>query len=494
MAAQDEMVNNWGCNLVWAHNKNSCHKTFNQFDLLIRGSVKGFKLERLTASGTEANGYAIDKATNSSITCLLVGMGSYVGGLDPLQGLSSSTFAANKTLSIPKDPAASSIECIRQTVALPYYVQKTSIDATELAEYENRCLESIRKKLLVATLSGNPYKALLLEYVLGGNGGELSHQFLGRLGRLLKNYKCIVIADEILTTGRVGPQMTMTTSMPIDLLEMVEFITVGKVTDCGLVLKKVPTKPQTHDEHVRGTSTHMDAGCAYSLWSEVYDRVIHGALNDRKQAIVKKMKLENCDLDHWGCGLLMYTSKTRPTVQKGLKNRLLPMAETKAKIVVLSTTKSNWNADTVSAMLIEKGEKWIKVMDEGSHQHLPFVSKMVELIDASLTDIIQFTDRELESFIGDNQASSLATSECERIKGLSNPYSSSQRCNRKALTFIRQATMCASQLSPIDPTTGIRAICKKRIGHKRIETNIVDRRFLGYDAISSSSITPLLLL
>ena len=486
------MVNNWGCNLVWAHNRNSCHKTFNQFDMLVRGSVKGFKLERLTASGTDANGFAIDRATNSSITCLLVGMGSYVGGLDPLQGLSSSEFAANKTLSIPKHPETASPECIRQTVALPYYVQKTSIDAIELADYENRCLEAIRKKLLVATLSGSPYKALLLEYVLGGNGGELSYQFLGRLGRLLKNYKCIVIADEILTTGRVGPQMTMTTSMPIDFLEMVEFITVGKVTDCGLVLQKVPTKPQSYDERVRGTSTHMDAGCAYSLWSEIHDRVIRGALDDRKQAIVKKMKLEKFNLDHWGCGLLMYTSKTRPTVQKGLKNRLLPMAETKAKIVVLSTTKSKWNADTVSAMLIEKGDEWIKVMNEDSNQHLPFVSKLVDLIDASLTDIIQFTDRELESFIGDEESSVLASSECERIKASTNPYSSSPRCNRKALTFIRQTTMCASQLSPIDPATGIRAIFKKRIGHRRVETNIVDRRFLGYDAISRS-ISPLLM-
>ena len=50
------------------------------------------------------------------------------------------------------------------------------INAQQIYEFEQKCLIALHQKLLIAQFAGKPFRALLMEYLLGGNGGELSEK------------------------------------------------------------------------------------------------------------------------------------------------------------------------------------------------------------------------------------------------------------------------------------------------------------------------------
>ena len=313
--SQDDMTNSWGCNLV--NTMGAARRSRHQLDLAIRSSVPGWMLMAMKNSGTEANSFAIDKATGKDMDTLLCAYGGYVGGDDDLQPYSSSEYNNSKTFALPKFPVDASEKCKRQTIVLPYFVPRSNFMINEQrSDYQHQCLAQLHKRLLRCRLAGRPVKVLLLEYILGGNGGELDPEFLVALGILLEKFDVEVIADEVLTAGRVD-KMTMTQTMPDQFRDRVSHITVAKFPGCGIVLQRALTKPSEHVEQLRGSSTNIEPGLACQMWDEVAARVKQKVPSLRRQQVIDAFKLD--DSRHWGKGCLMFTDLTRSEVTRGLK-------------------------------------------------------------------------------------------------------------------------------------------------------------------------------
>ena len=122
--------------------------------------------------------------------------GSYVAGDGgPLQPFSSSKFdIANSFCSIMHpDEVVSTLACIN-TVGLPYHIP----------EYEDECMVALHVILAHARMAERPYKAMLLELVLAGNGATLSNRALKMLAALAALHGIRFIVDEIMTAGRVS--------------------------------------------------------------------------------------------------------------------------------------------------------------------------------------------------------------------------------------------------------------------------------------------------
>ena len=353
------MDNEWGTRYV----QPSCSKgaySINAFDLDIRGTVRGYTLCKVTESGTDANLHAICEVTGYQLECCLFGVGSYVGGLKHLQRFSTSTFANNGCLALPDYPENCTAGAQNQVISLPYHVPCPSLEPDKLKELENKCLEGIHMRLLMSAMYAKPIKCILLEYILGGCGGELSKPFLKKLGILCHHMNVKIIADEVLTTGRVGPHMTMTTTMPDELQKVVAYITCGKIINCGLVLKRVENRPTEMDLDERGLSTNLDCSEACFLWRVIAEHLDAGGIPDRQLAVLKIMGLDPGDW--WGRGCLMFSTIKRPGVYKGLNNRLLPMICSFVKLVKGRCESSEWTPGTVNKHLKMMVELWLQHM------------------------------------------------------------------------------------------------------------------------------------
>ena len=478
----DEMVNAWGCNFILSSARG--HVSFHAFDERIRSTVPGFRLVKLTGSGTEANQNAIDRLTNNNIGALLIGMGSYVGGDEVLQPYSTTHYSHNKQISIPKLPSDCLDHCCRQTIALPYYAPGAGLTgkAAEIHDgIEAQCLNALHRKLLVGRMTSQPYKALLLEYILGGNGGELSLKFLVRLAELLTAFDVKIIVDEILTAGRVGPSILMTTTMPQELLKCVEFVTAGKVTDCGMVLQRVARKPEPLDERLRGVSTRIDASAAAHRWAHVQNRIESGFIPERRRQVLKEMGIGRDKERHWGRGCLIFTSFVRPWVMHGLKLRLLPMLE-KMRIRKGNCKKGPWTCTTLTATLHASALSWIATMDELSSESSPFGCALIDYIgNSDGPKVLEFTDKEFLTDLGEKRSEEIAIRERKRVEDINRAtLGRNTKCTRQPLTFVKELTNKAT-LDPPASLDGGRGFIKKRLGSKRIEKNIVDKDLLGFN-------------
>lgn len=466
------MENNWGANLVFecSKTKRNVH-SFIKFDGIVRTSVPGFCLDRLVASGTEANAYAVDKLTSRNWDTLLVGMGSYVGGDEDLQPYSSSGFSRKQQLSLPKSPMdnTTSALCARQTVALPYHIPFDGMDTKRLIAHEENCLRALHRKLLVATLAGKPFRALLMEFILGGNGGELSKRFLLQLAPLLVHFDIGVVADEVLTSGRVGPDMTVTTGLPTDFSNQVKYITCGKFTACGLVIKRAARKPLAVLEQYRGTTTHFPMSGACKVWMETMARLKDEATLKRRNEVLKAMNVD--ESNNWGRGCLIFTSKARPSVKQGLKNRLLPMLEPGMKIGKLKTVRTDFTRCAVSESLISVGEKWTAFMGEMDKRDSPFVVELVEYIRSRQSPKFEFTDEMLLEHVGDERAREI--SQAHKQEHVPNSQ-------KKFKYHMQDATRKAASNAPICKVTGARGLKRARKGKKRKVMVSVDKAILGF--------------
>lgn len=447
----DEMINNWGCNLV--NTIGCCRKTFHQLDQHVRSDVPGFKLFSLEASGTASNETAIGEATSFDFSKCLYAMGSYAGGSGQIMTMSTSTYSLKKALSIPMLPEEASDPARIQTVAFPYWVECSKLNDTERRDIETKCLLALQKRLLICRMAGRPYRAIICELILCGNGGELSNNFLEGLGLLAYKFGLAIIVDEVMTGARVGPKMTMTSSAPSSFRNCVEFVTLGKVFNCGVVLKKVPNKPNENDER-RGNSTHLEAGEPSMNWCEIQDRLERGYPVERRKQIVSILKVEEKE-DNWGKGCLIYTSKSRPWVNKGLKQRLLPMLETK-KIRKGPTKQSSWNRSTLCETLKDRTSQWLQHMDHWNQNEWPFITVIVEtILDAATTDI---TPEGIESMLGPIRADEMA--EIIRSKVRRTISCRNGKCEKKPKTFIRDAIASAIENCP-------NVLKRVRVGKKR---------------------------
>lgn len=358
MSNDDEMENEWGIHLVNIATKKLGSITGPQFDRDIKRVVKDFQLHNCLSSGTNANQDAMLLATDNELGEALFAQGSYLGGNVYLQKMSTTMYSAAAELSVPKFPENATPKCIMQTVVLPHFTDCRAFSRKARNEHEDLCLRQLHMILVMAKLAGKPKRALLLELMLGGNGGQLSNRFLVKLGVLLKRFEVKVVVDEVLTGGRVGPGMTMTQNTPAEFLDCVEYITMGKFMHCALILKKRPKRP-TRQDPLRGTSTAQSMAEPAALWNKVAEMIEAGVIPERRAQVLRKMKLREGSEEVWGEGCFIVTSKKRPQMTKGLKNRCLPMLELTSNIKTLNCLKSKWNHSTVTQALYDGGVEWM---------------------------------------------------------------------------------------------------------------------------------------
>jgi len=465
----DELENNWGCHL--ANGTASGSRCFQGFDREVIRNVPGYRLHSLEASGTAANSTALQHLSDYQLGRALFGIGCYAGGDHVLTTLSSSAFTNKAHLSVPKSYEDATQRCKLQTVPLPYMVPCEKYSDTAQYFYESRCLRALHKRLLVAELIGKPYKVLMFEYILGGCGAELSTDFLERLAPVLKTFNVTVIADEVLTGGRVGASMTMTTRMPAIFQERVEMITMGKFMNAAIVLKKLTKKPSVCDDPARGTSTNIECFEACSKFNLVASRSY--MIPQRQRLVLDTLGVRKEKEHYWGQGLLLFTNRTRPQLTQGLKNRILPRLDD-MKIKKLRCVKSDWTRSTVAKLVKRTVEDWLKkqqvVAEKGKYT---FVVALVDYIfacpsaahnDEATTSTLQFRQEHIWSFIGDELAKQKATVvRCAlRDQGIIT--------RKRPESFLQTAILAA-----VSHTRDARSIYKKRIGWERTEYIFVDK-------------------
>ena len=471
----DQMQNQWGCDLVLSP-PHAASKTFQDLDRRVRSDVVGYKLHSVTVSGTEANSKALLCASEYGMSRCLFGLGTYLGGDQFLQDMSTSMYSERSRLSAPKSVYRDCVSkpCLEQTVPLPYWVDCRAFTLKERRDHETKCLRALHKKLIVAKLKGLPYRVLLIEYILGGTGGELSKHFLERLAPLLATLDIVVIADEVLTGGRVGPTMAMTNSMPSSFVDRVEFITMGKFLECGLVLQKIPKKPTHCNQELRGSSTHYDFGKACMVWSMVSERQKTGVITERRKQALRCLKIGDRDNEaKWGQGLLIFTRLTRNPVHTGLKNRCLPMMEPSLKLSRLRCISSNWTRSTLCKELKQAALEWIEKQDKHLEDSRDgFVAVLTDYLfsDKPVRDnggVVKFRHEDLEEFMGKQRAEKLA----EKIR--KEKRNNGFVCNKKTTTLVSEAILRSLE------NTDEQLMYRKRKGNKRIQFIYLDAKLLG---------------
>lgn len=355
---EDDMANNWGTNFVTDVTTKSA--TYLQLDSLLRLIAPGYRPRAIVADGTTANDKAIGLTTGGCYSRTLFAMGSYAGGTYPLQTYSTSKSLANNQLALVAHPDACDDGAKTNTVAFPYHIPNDALDDEVLQELENKCLQALDERLMTSALMGNAIKALLMEYILAGSGGELTERFLVKLSRVLKRFNVVIIADEVMTGGRVGPTFARTSILPNEFQERVAFITLGKSIGCGIVLEK--TVGVLAENKGRGNSTTIEEGEAYHKIRAIYNRIKDNWITIKRDKILSTLKLTGTKNTnhHWGQGLLIFVSKARPGVMGCLKNRLLAKLEVHSKTkLTLGCKNTEWNRVTVNNHLMEATRAWL---------------------------------------------------------------------------------------------------------------------------------------
>lgn len=429
------------------------HRSKHELEILIKGSVPGFTLRRIYENGSTANDAAISEATDDNKHLCAFGVCCYVGGSYSQSNLSSSIVHGNQ-LSFPIDPAMAPERCLKQAVALPYHIPDSSIPEDKIRQLEIKCYRMFEEKLLFSELAGCGIKALLMELVLQGNGATLSEMFIKKLAGLCHEHGIKIIVDEIMTGGRVGPQMTMTQSYPQEFIDAVHYITLGKVFRCGVVLTKISRKPKEGSE--RGYSFTPDPSCLYSRWSTLSTLLQNNCINTRREKVMRLLRGKSDNtMDHqeciWGAGLMIFSSRNRSFVQRGLNNRCLPKI-VDTRLYLGPSTKSKWTRTTVSERLMTGMYKWIDAIEKACCDEDPFLFWLARY---GLTNTDHFTEEEFINFIGD-KADTLT--EQRRAQEEKENEWSGGKCKKKTKTFAVEAIHRAMKAS---------RVTKVRKGHRR---------------------------
>lgn len=335
----DDLSNNWGVNLCLPERyhrslgssslpmrakANAERSSSATLPVLLAAETDQFVFERVSSCGSQANSWAIDDATNLNKTLCLFAAGSYVAGdASALQSYSTSEFNVNEELSLVVPPQEVAFPQARaNTIPLPFHIPGV-ISTKELNKYEDKCFQAVHIKLSWAKMRGKPYKAILLELMLAGNGAILSNRALVALGKLAVYHNLCVIVDEIMTGGRTGAMFYLL-SKPVSFINVVTHITFGKWTQMGMIFLSKPwakKRPSLYPFTKRGASTFLCPEDAVSRW-----RCLKKTLSEipnKKEKVLKKLRLSNKQV--WGEGLLLFGSHRRETA-KGLKCRYLPLA------------------------------------------------------------------------------------------------------------------------------------------------------------------------
>ncbi len=355
--AHDNGENWWGRNLVENDTSRPIDSLPRLRSLVLESLNNEYILFDVVDSGSTANERAVNMVSGANSTRCLLAMGCYVAGNGALENFGTSKSIENSSLSVVAKPDEVSSEARERTVALPYYVPCSEKSDAVIVAFEEECLKELDRKLIFHKLFGIPYKALLLELILSGCGGELSDRFLRKLGILCEEHDVVIIVDEVMTGGRVGPTFALTTGTPAEFKKRVEYITIGKTVQCGLLLRRC----HRGIERGRGATTTIPPGKAYQYWSLIQERISSGMLIRRRDYVLQQLEKQRSDdfewEYHWGRGLLIFLAWYREKVYKGMKCRILPTLD--ERILALGPMAlHSWTRSSVCKMLLDKGEEW----------------------------------------------------------------------------------------------------------------------------------------
>ena len=192
---------------------------------------------KLTTNGSDANLYAVTTQTQGNTSGCLVACGSYVSGdSGPLQSWSTSAFdigSGPSGIISPEDQRITPFT-LEHTIALPYFIEGTMCD-DDRCKYENECLEYLHILCLYNKVLKKKVTCILMDITLASNGSTVSDRALTILGHLAHLHDFGIVVDEIMTGGRTKTMLS-TMEKPKIFQKSVEFITMGKLLKCGMVL------------------------------------------------------------------------------------------------------------------------------------------------------------------------------------------------------------------------------------------------------------------
>ena len=370
----DDLANDWGINLCLPDRHfrslrspplpralGASERNFSSiFPGLVAAETDKFNFERVSICGSQANSWAIDDATNQNASLCLFAAGSYVAGDgSALQSYSTSEFTLGAELAFITPPKEVKNPAAREnTVPLPYHIPGV-LKPDELMAYEDECLQAVHIRLCWAKMRRKPFKALLLELMLAGNGAILSNRALVSIGKLAAHHQLCVIVDEIMTGGRTG-RMFFLLSKPPSFQAAVTHITFGKWSQMGMVFlsKSWAEKRKTlYPVTKRGASTVLSAEEAVIQWQCV--KKCLKEIPQKREKVLKKLKLKEEQV--WGEGIMLFGPCRRETT-RGLKCRYLPQVHSCTPIdsirstVVMSGTAFKVN---VNKLIMGAIKKWI---------------------------------------------------------------------------------------------------------------------------------------
>lgn len=361
---EDDMANNWGTEFVvlpYQERKSDrllCYGSKAELEGLVRNLIPNYRLNSLLSSGSAANDKAVLFATGLNQTLCLFAAGCYVSGSGLSQQWSTSDYSSDKKLGLVMSPEKCDVKALSNIVPFPYHVPHSELRDDNLKCMEEKCLESLSVKLLIASLQGVPFKALLFEYISSGTGGTLTTRFLLRLAAVLKRFNVVIIADEIMTGCRVGPSLTMTTGFPKEFQERVAFITLGKSFGCGMLIDKVSNTFTIMKE--RGTSTEIKHESVYPYLRMIQEGISAGYITSKRSKVLDCLDVSKNLNHHWGEGLMIFTSRARHKVLRTLKCRCLPRLEISPQTKITTKgTLCKWTRITVNEHLKDACDLWL---------------------------------------------------------------------------------------------------------------------------------------
>jgi hypothetical protein len=358
----DDLANQWGRNLVIeegssltrrAPTSNTMYTT--KMPHLVRKDVPNFHLAIIVGTGSAANLWSINEATHGfGVSSCLIASGSYLAGDGGyLEQLSTSVFDPGNGLCFVADPNESKGR--KQTIPLPYHIPG-ECSSEALSTLETECFEELHMRCVLARMSRRPYKAILLELMLAGNGASLNDTALEKLASLAKLHDLAIIVDEIMTAGRSSKtSMLLTASKPTSFQAAVSYVTMGKWTNAGIVLRNnsVPKNDKTQS---RGVTVPVATKVTENIWPVVV--TLRAKLDARRAEVLKKLKVK--EEDCWGVGLLIFAPVARRDSQPGLKSRFLPLANAaKFDIAGLNRENAASRAD-VNALVVQGVRTWLR--------------------------------------------------------------------------------------------------------------------------------------
>ena len=262
---------------------------------------------KLTMNGSDANLYAVTSMTQGNTSGCLIGCSSYVSGdSGPLQSWSTSEFKIGggpASIIGLEDPYLSSFT-LQHTIALPYSIEG-DMSYDDLCLYEDECMKHLHILCNYNKVMKKKVTCILMELSLASNGATLSDRALTILAELAGIHDFGIVVDEIMTGG-CTKKMLSTMGKPKIFQQGVEFITMGKWLESGMVLASKRQQTILRDLLERqlphGASTGIDGNEAFTIFSEVVNHLEN--VDARRHAVLRRCNVK--EKDSWGKGLHIF--------------------------------------------------------------------------------------------------------------------------------------------------------------------------------------------